>query len=98
MIKKKITILGSTGSIGKSLINILKKDINRFEILLLTVDNNINELLDNLMSSSSRLKDFLDQRSLKRAQADSSKLTKEEITWIVNFNVHDQWIKQNIEI
>ena len=45
MIKKKITILGSTGSIGKSLINILKKDINRFEILLLTVDNNINELL-----------------------------------------------------
>ena len=45
MIKKKITILGSTGSIGKSLINILKKDINSFEILLLTVDNNINELL-----------------------------------------------------
>ena len=45
MIKKRITILGSTGSIGKSLINILKKDINIFEILLLTVDNNINELL-----------------------------------------------------
>ena len=45
MIKKRITILGSTGSIGKSLINILKKDINSFEILLLTVDNNINELL-----------------------------------------------------
>jgi 1-deoxy-D-xylulose-5-phosphate reductoisomerase len=45
MIKKKITILGSTGSIGKSLINILKKDINSFEISLLTVDNNINELL-----------------------------------------------------
>jgi 1-deoxy-D-xylulose-5-phosphate reductoisomerase len=43
--KKKITILGSTGSIGKSLINILKKDINDFEILLLTADKNINELL-----------------------------------------------------
>ena len=50
------------------------------------------------MSSSSRLKDFLDSESLKRAQADPSKLSKEEITWIVNFNVHDQWIKQNIEI
>ena len=60
--------------------------------------NNINELIDNLMSSSSRLKDFLDSESLKRAQADPSKLSKEEITWIVNFNVHDQWIKQNIEI
>ena len=43
--KKKITILGSTGSIGKSLINILKKDINSFNILLLTADKNINELL-----------------------------------------------------
>ena len=60
--------------------------------------NNIIELIENLMSSSSRLKDFLDQKSLKRAQADPSKLSKEEITWIVNFNVHDQWIKQNIEI
>ena len=43
--KKKITILGSTGTIGKSLINILKKDINNFEITLLTANKNINELL-----------------------------------------------------
>tara|TARA_B100000780_G_scaffold270242_1_gene229798 strand:+ start:44 stop:1210 length:1167 start_codon:yes stop_codon:yes gene_type:complete len=43
--KKKITILGSTGSIGKSLIKILKKDINNFNILLLTADKNIKELL-----------------------------------------------------
>jgi len=28
--KKKIAILGSTGSIGKNLINILKKDKNNF--------------------------------------------------------------------
>jgi len=45
MIKKKITILGSTGSIGKSLINILKKDISNFNVILLTADKNINELL-----------------------------------------------------
>jgi 1-deoxy-D-xylulose-5-phosphate reductoisomerase len=43
--KKKIAILGSTGSIGKSLINILKKDINNFYITLLTADKNINELI-----------------------------------------------------
>jgi 1-deoxy-D-xylulose-5-phosphate reductoisomerase len=43
--KKKITILGSTGSIGKSLINILKKDKNNFNIILLSADKNINELL-----------------------------------------------------
>jgi 1-deoxy-D-xylulose-5-phosphate reductoisomerase len=43
--KKKIVILGSTGSIGKTLINILKKDKKNFEIVLLTVDKNIKELL-----------------------------------------------------
>ena len=42
--KKKIAILGSTGSIGKTLINILKKDKNNFEIVLLSVDKNIHEL------------------------------------------------------
>jgi len=42
--KKKIIILGSTGSIGKSLINILKKDKKDFEIVLLTTNKNIKEL------------------------------------------------------
>jgi 1-deoxy-D-xylulose-5-phosphate reductoisomerase len=42
--KKKIAILGSTGSIGKTLVNILKKDKNNFEIVLLSVDKNIREL------------------------------------------------------
>jgi len=43
--KKKIVILGSTGSIGKCLINILKKDKKNFEIVLLTTNENIKELL-----------------------------------------------------
>jgi 1-deoxy-D-xylulose-5-phosphate reductoisomerase len=43
--KKKIVILGSTGSIGKSLINILKKDKKNFEIIILTANENIKELL-----------------------------------------------------
>jgi len=42
--KKKIAILGSTGSIGKTLINILKKDKKNFEIVLLLVNKNIREL------------------------------------------------------
>ena len=43
--KKKIAILGSTGSIGKTLFSILKKDKKSFEITLLTTNKNINELL-----------------------------------------------------
>ena len=42
--KKKIAILGSTGSIGKSLIEIIKNDKKRFEILLLTANKNYKEL------------------------------------------------------
>ena len=43
--KKKIAILGSTGSIGKTLVNIIKKDKKNFEIILLSADGNYNELL-----------------------------------------------------
>tara|TARA_Y100000591_G_scaffold240098_1_gene210733 strand:+ start:120 stop:1283 length:1164 start_codon:yes stop_codon:yes gene_type:complete len=43
--KKKIAILGSTGSIGKTLINIIKKDKKNFEIVLLSADENYKELL-----------------------------------------------------
>mgnify|MGYP001430350439 CR=1 FL=1 len=42
--KKKIAILGSTGSIGKSLINILKKDKKNLEICVLTAHRNYKEL------------------------------------------------------
>jgi 1-deoxy-D-xylulose-5-phosphate reductoisomerase len=43
--KKKIAILGSTGSIGKTLIKIIKENKNNFQILLLTADKNYNEIL-----------------------------------------------------
>ena len=43
--KKKIAILGSTGSIGKTLIKILKKDKSKIKILLATTNKNINELI-----------------------------------------------------
>ena len=43
--KKKIAILGSTGSIGKSLIEIIKKDKKNFEITLLTANKNDKELI-----------------------------------------------------
>ena len=43
--KKKIAILGSTGSIGKTLINIIKKDKKKYEIILLTSNTNYIELL-----------------------------------------------------
>ena len=43
--KKKIAIFGSTGSIGKNLINIINKNKNEFEVVLLTAHKNSNLLL-----------------------------------------------------
>ena len=43
--KKKIAILGSTGSIGKTLIEIVKKDKKNFNIVLLTANKNYKEIL-----------------------------------------------------
>jgi len=43
--KKKIAILGSTGSIGKTLIKIIREKKNDFNIILLTADKNYKEIL-----------------------------------------------------
>ena len=43
--KKKIAILGSTGSIGKTLIEIIKEDKKNFDVVLLTAGKNYKEIL-----------------------------------------------------
>ena len=47
---KKIIILGSTGSIGKQTLEILKKDKKNFKIVLLSTDKNINLLSKQIKS------------------------------------------------
>ena len=43
--RQKIAILGSTGSIGKNLLEIINKNKNKFEVILLTANKNQSELL-----------------------------------------------------
>ena len=43
--KKKIAILGSTGSIGKSLLNIVENDSENIEVVLLSGNTNHKELI-----------------------------------------------------
>ena len=43
--KKKIAILGSTGSIGKTLLNIIEKDKKNIQIVLLTAHKNYKTLI-----------------------------------------------------
>ena len=43
--KKKIAILGSTGSIGTNSLNILKNDLKNFDIVLLSSDSNYPHII-----------------------------------------------------
>ena len=43
--KKKIAILGSTGSIGESTLEVIRKDKNNFDIILLSANNNYRKLI-----------------------------------------------------
>ena len=43
--RKSIAILGSTGSIGKTLLSIIDKDKKNFQIKLLTANKNYNLLI-----------------------------------------------------
>ena len=43
--KQKIAILGSTGSIGKSLLRVVSRNKNKFQIYLLTANKNYKTLL-----------------------------------------------------
>ena len=43
--KTKIAILGSTGSIGTTLLNIIKKDKKNFQVVLLSASKNDKKLI-----------------------------------------------------
>ena len=72
--KKKIVILGSTGSIGKTLFNILKKDKKSFDIILLTTHKNYRELykqakifnVKNLVVTDNESFNFFKKKNLKK--------------------------------
>ncbi|WP_075522289.1 1-deoxy-D-xylulose 5-phosphate reductoisomerase [Candidatus Pelagibacter communis] len=44
--KKKIVILGSTGSIGRNTLSIIRKDIKNFDIILLSTNKNIKRVIN----------------------------------------------------
>ena len=71
--KTKIAILGSTGSIGKTLLDIIRKDHKKFEIILLTADKNYKLLLKqakefkvkNLIITNKKKFDLIKNNSIK---------------------------------
>ena len=91
--KKKVAILGSTGSIGKTLIDILKKDKKNFEIVLLSADENYKELIK-------QAKLFKVKNLIIKNQKSFQKIKKSKITRNINiyndFNNLDKIFKKKI--
>ena len=66
--KKKIAILGSTGSIGKNLLDIINDDKKNFEVVLLTAKKNYKALLKQATNFKVKNIIIIDQESYKKAK------------------------------
>ena len=66
--KKKIAILGSTGSIGESLLKIIEKDIENFDIILLSANKNYNKLLKQAKKFKVKNLIIIDFNAFKKAK------------------------------
>ena len=81
--KTKIAILGSTGSIGKTLIDIIRKDRKNFEIILLTADKNFKLLLKQAREFKVKNLIITNKKKFDLIKNDTTKL---------NFNVYNNFV------
>ena len=84
--KKKIAILGSTGSIGKSLIKIISKDKNKFKIVLISAKKNYKDLLKQAK--------FFNIKNLIISDHDSYKILKKKL-YKTNIRVFNDYSSLN---
>ena len=88
--KKKIVILGSTGSIGKTLINIIKKNKKNFKIELLTANKNYKTLITQAKLFKVKNIILIDKKAFIKAKFI---LKKTNINIFDNFNSLDKIFK-----
>ena len=92
--KKKIVILGSTGSIGKTLLNIVKKDKKSFDILLLTANKDYKTLLKQSKNFNVKNLIITNSDSFNILKQKSKKLN---INVFNNFDILDKIFKKKID-
>jgi len=94
--KKKIAILGSTGSIGTTLLEIIKKDFKSFEITLLTANKNYNLLFKQAKIFKVKNLIITDEKSYLTALKLRTKL-KLKIKIFNNFDIFKNIFKKKID-
>ena len=92
--KKNIVILGSTGSIGKILLNIIKKNKNIFNIVLLTANKNYKTLYSQAKKYGVKnliITNYVSYKILKK------KCKKTNINVYNNYDIFDKIFKNKID-
>ena len=89
--KKNIVILGSTGSIGKNLLSIIKKDKKNFDIKILSTNKNVTKIVK-------QAKDFKVKKIIisnnKKFLIAKEKYKKLDIKFYNSFSILDQIFKK----
>ncbi len=92
--KKKIIILGSTGSIGKNTINIIRKDKRNFDIKLLSTNKNVSEVIK--QAKEFNVKNIIIKDYVKFIYA-KKKYKKTKINFFNSFSIIDKmFIKKEL--
>jgi len=92
--KKKIAILGSTGSIGKTLLSIIEKDKDKFEIVLLTANKNFKTLYKQAKNFNVKNVIITDKKS---HHFFCKKYSKSKIKAFVSFDDLNKILKKKID-
>ena len=89
--KKRIAILGSTGSIGTTLLNVIKK--KDFEIIFLSANTNYKKLLHQAKIFKVKNLIITNPKSYKKAIENK----KNELKIFNNFNIFNNIIKKKLD-
>ena len=92
--KKKIVILGSTGSIGTTLIDIIKKNQNKFVVELLTANKNSKLLIQQAKILKVKNIIITDNKEFKKATLENK---NKKLKIFNNFNYLDKIINSKID-
>ena len=90
--KKKIIILGSTGSVGANTLKIIDKDKKKFNVFILSAHKNINKLLVQAKKFNCKNLIVTDQNSFQRLKKKTIKLN---INIFDNFDILPNLLKKN---
>ena len=89
--KKKVLILGSTGSVGRNTYNIFKKDKKKFKIVLLSTNKNISKIISQALECN--VKNLIISNKKKFFEA-KNKYKSLKINFYNSFNILNKLFKK----